>query len=502
MPQPLNQNAADAGREKKSGGVSRTIIPMVLLLFCAFATLTLMVSMPAFISVERNESTLTKLLADKGYSLITAFESVLRTGMRTQISVRLQNLLEQMTQNRDINFIAVTMPDGTIIAHSNRERVGEMLQIDGQEVTESTMHQLAPRGGVRWSLMNVEGVRSFVVYSNFSLGGPPPPGRRGQPAVAVPMIFLGMDVSPFEATRAQNRAYVTMLAGVTLLVGLACLLILYHTQKAYRARLAERRAKSRVAALEEEVRRKEKLACVGNLAAGVAHEIRNPLSSIKGYATYFAQIFPDGSDEREAASVMVREADRLNRVITDLIGLSKPTDISLKPTLAADIFSHLSRLLGKNAESRRVKIVQSVSRKCQPALVDPDRLSQAMLNLCLNALDAMPEGGMLSLKADMDCSRVRLSVEDNGLGIAPENLSHVFDPYFTTKSKGTGIGLATVHKIVEAMNGDISVTSTQAKGGKRGKTCFTVWLPTAEGAQDGGPSNGTDSTDSTKGKRV
>ncbi|MDO5536207.1 MAG: two-component system sensor histidine kinase ZraS [Desulfovibrionaceae bacterium] len=458
-------------------------IPMGIVLFFAFVTLTLMVSLPALISVERNETTLTRLLADKGFALITAFENVLRTGMRSQAGVRLQLVLEQMTQSRDINFIAVTMPDGTIIAHSNRERVGEILQIDGQEASEATMHQLSPRGEKRWSVMNVEGFRSFVVYSNFEPG--PPPGRRrppppsNRPGVPVPMIFLGMDVSPFEITRSQNRAYVTMLAGVTLLVGLACLLVLYYTQKARRARLGEKQAKSRVAALEEEMRRKEKLAAVGNLAAGVAHEIRNPLSSIKGYATYFAQRFPEGSDDREAASVMVREADRLNRVITDLIGLSKPTDVALRSTRLEEVVQHVARLLAQDAAHRNVRIVQQFARRSQPALADPDRLNQAVLNLCLNALDAMPDGGTLTLAVEMDKDRVRLEVRDTGVGIPPENLSHVFDPYFTTKAKGTGIGLATVHKIVEALNGDIAVTSSQAAGTQPGGTCFTLWLPMA-----------------------
>lgn len=453
---------------------------MGIVLFCAFVTLTLMVSLPALISVERSETTLTRLLADKGFSLIAAFENVLRTGMRSQAGVRLQLVLEQMTQSRDINFIAVTMPDGTIIAHSNRERLGEILQIDGQEASEAAMHQLSPRGEKRWSVMNMEGYRSFVVYSLFEPG--PPPGRlRGprQPGVPIPMIFLGMDVSPFEMTRTQNRAYVTMLAGVTLLVGLACLMILFFVQRARRARLAERQAKSRVAALEEEVRRKEKLAAVGNLAAGVAHEIRNPLSSIKGYATYFAQRFPDGSEDREAATVMVREADRLNRVISDLIGLSRPTDVALRPTSLEEVAQHVARLLSQDAAHRNVRIVQHVARRCSPALADPDRLNQAILNLCLNALDAMPDGGVLSLDVKMDADRVRLEIRDTGTGIPEENLSHVFDPYFTTKARGTGIGLATVHKIIEAMHGDISVTSTLATATQAGSTCFTVWLPVA-----------------------
>ncbi len=457
-------------------------IPMGIVIFFTFVTLTLMVSLPAFISVERSEATLIRLLADKGFSLITAFENVLRTGLRSQAGVRLQLVLEQMTQSGDINFIAVTMPDGTIIAHSNRERVGEILQIDGQEASEVIMHQLSPRGEKHWSIMNVEGFHSFVVYSNFEPG--PPPGRprivpRNLPPVPVPMIFLGMDVSPFEATRGQNRAYVTMLAGVSLLGGLACLLVLYHTQKARRARLAERQAKSRVAALEEEVRRKEKLAAVGNLAAGVAHEIRNPLSSIKGYATYFAQRFPEGSDDREAATVMVCEADRLNRVITDLIGLSRPTDVKLRPMHPAEVLQHVARLLSQDAAHRNVEIVHNVSRRCRPAMTDPDRLSQAVLNLCLNALDAMPDGGVLTLAADMDSDRVRLQVQDTGTGIAPEILNHIFDPYFTTKARGNGIGLATVHRIVEAMNGDIAVNSTLAGPDSPGGTCFTLWLPVA-----------------------
>ncbi len=509
-------------------------IPLGILLFFAFVTLTIMVSFPALISVERNETTLTRLLADKGFSLITAFENVLRTGMRSQVGIRLQFLLEQMSHGSDVNFIAVTMPDGTIIAHTDRTRVGEILNIDGHEASEATMHQLSPMGERRWSIMEIEGSRSFVVYCNFQPIGPDfrsrgpgermrggrghdhmdaergrqgrmppeshqqldrdgPPREHGQymgrrhgrgreaspEELPVPMIFLGMDISPFDVTRAQNRAYMTMLVGVTLLAGVACLLVLYHTQRARQSRLREKAARSRVAALEEEVRRKEKLAAVGNLAAGVAHEIRNPLSSIKGYATYFQQRFPEGSEDREAAAVMVREADRLNRVITELIGLSRPTDVALQPVDPDEVMQHVARLLAQNAASRGVKIILNL-RKCPKAEADPDRLGQAVLNLCLNALDAMPKGGKLTLATTVSEGRICLQVLDNGTGIKPENLPHVFDPYFTTKTKGTGIGLATVHKIVEAMKGEISVTSRVATERHTGETCFSIWLPMAE----------------------
>lgn len=473
--------------------------PIGFLLALAGLTLVLMVSLPAFISVERNEATLTRLLAEKGASLIMAFENILRSGMRSQPGVRLQILLEEMTRGHDITFIAVVMPDGTIVAHSNPERIGEILNIDGHEADEAAIHQLDPQGAVRWSVLNMEGTHSFVVYRNF-MPGPRPPRIQHIPLIEpkplpTPMIFLGMDVSPFEITKAQNRAYVTMLAGVTLLIGLACLLALYYAERARQSRSRQRLAEERVLVLEEEVRRKEKLAAVGNLAAGVAHEIRNPLSSIKGYATYFGMRFPEGSDDRKAATVMVKEVDRLNRVITELIGLSRPTDVNIRPTRMDDMLDHVTSLISRDAENRGVKILIRLPNKVPEALADPDRLGQALLNLCLNALDAMPDGGLLTLAISSTSDRVCLLVKDNGTGISQENLAHIFDPYFTTKAKGTGIGLATVHKIVEALKGEISVNSRQATDKHPGETIFRIWLPrvkekTPDASPDTSPDGG------------
>ena len=457
-------------------------LPLGFLLTLAGIILVLMVSLPAFISVQRNEETLAHLLADKGSSLIMAFENILRTGMRSQAGVRLQILLEEMASAPDVTFIAVAMPDGTIIAHSDRRRLGEVLSIDGREADEAAVAALAPGRTVQWSLMQMEGTRSFVAYRQFLPG----PLARRPSSLPIPAIYLGLDVSPFEVTKSQNRAYVFMLAGATLLLGLACLIALFFAERARQSRSREQEAEGRVRALEEEMRRKEKLAAVGSLAAGVAHEIRNPLSSIKGYATYFGMRFPEGSEDRKAAGVMVAEVERLNRVITELIGLSRPTDAALRPVRLDMVLDHVTSLILRDAETRRVKVVIRLPRKAPLAMADPDRLGQALLNLCLNALEAMPPGGgRLTLAAAQAGGRAIVTVKDNGTGIAPEHLSRIFDPYFTTKAKGTGIGLATVHKIVEALHGEITVASRPSEGKRQGETVFTLSLPLADAAGAG-----------------
>lgn len=239
---------------------------------------------------------------------------------------------------------------------------------------------------------------------------------------------------------------------------------------------------SEIRRLEQEVRRREKLAAVGNLAAGVAHEVRNPLSSIKGYATYFGSLFDDGSENRKAAEIMAAETDRLNRVITELLEFARPSELSTRPVDAATLVDNTLRLIRQDAEAAGVRVQTEVRPDASgetPVIEgDADRLTQALLNLCINGVQATPRGGSLTVSALRADDRVLLRVADTGRGIAHEDLSKMFDPYFTTKAAGTGLGLAVVQKIVEAHGGDIAVKSVPGKG-----TEVTVSLPAAkEGA--------------------
>ncbi len=216
--------------------------------------------------------------------------------------------------------------------------------------------------------------------------------------------------------------------------------------------------------LEEQLRRSERLAGLGRLAAGVAHEIRNPLSSIKGFATILAGRFKEDERSREIADIMVQEVERLNRVVTELLNFAKPTDLNRQVLSCKELVQNSLRLIEKDALHQGVKVESSIDPEDLQLEIDPDRFAQVLLNLYLNAIHAMKDGGTLGIRAFRENGDAVIEVADSGTGISPEHLPHVFDPYFTTKPRGVGLGLANVHKFVEAHGGEIEVESTPGKG--------------------------------------
>ncbi len=225
--------------------------------------------------------------------------------------------------------------------------------------------------------------------------------------------------------------------------------------------------------LQDEIRRQEKLAAIGGLAAGVAHEIRNPLSSIKGIASYFKGKFEPESHDQEMAGVMIEEVDHLNRVISELLEFARPTELSLELADINSLLKNSVRLIQREATAKDIQIDLTLSKDVMDTHIDPDRLSQCLLNLYINALQSMDKGGQLSIQSAMSKDgRVSIQVHDTGAGINPEDLDRIFDPYYTTKPKGTGLGLAIVHKIVEGHDGQIKVRSILGQG-----STFTITLP-------------------------
>ena len=229
--------------------------------------------------------------------------------------------------------------------------------------------------------------------------------------------------------------------------------------------------------LKREVERSQRLASLGRLAAGIAHEIRNPLSSIKGFATYFKERYRDIPEDQKTADIMIQEVDRLNRVISQLLEFARPMAIQKKHTSIQTVIQHSLKMIAGQAHGKSIRINTSLSPEIKDVPIDPDRINQILLNLYLNSIEAMEDGGTLSVNLSPDADRqgVKIAVSDTGVGISKKDLVHVFDPYFTTKQSGTGLGLAIVHKIMESHNGEVKVESDPGKG-----TTVTISLPVSE----------------------
>ncbi|MBP1738452.1 MAG: signal transduction histidine kinase [Deltaproteobacteria bacterium] len=240
-----------------------------------------------------------------------------------------------------------------------------------------------------------------------------------------------------------------------------------------------------VRGLQREIETNRRLASIGMLAAGVAHEIRNPLSSIKGFATYFKERYRNHPDDQKTAEIVIQEVDRLNRVITQLLEFARPLAIQKKRIPLQILINHSLQMVETQAQEKNIAIEKTLASEPLEAVVDPDRMNQVLLNLYLNAMQSMEgKGGVLTVTLSREKGpqpSVKISVKDTGTGIAKEDLDHVFDPYFTTKQSGTGLGLAIVHKIIESHQGEIRVESEPGHG-----TTVSFYLPLFEGRGESG----------------
>lgn len=232
--------------------------------------------------------------------------------------------------------------------------------------------------------------------------------------------------------------------------------------------------------MEERVRRQDRLATIGSLAAGIAHEIRNPLASLSGSIEMLKNDLHLSGDSKRLMEIVLREADRLNTIITEFLEYARPSASSFGPVLLRSVVDETVSLL-KNSRDYRPDI--SISTGIPPDAIvygDAQRLRQVFWNLLLNSCQAMPAGGEIIINAAIEpgtnagMERVVITVSDSGGGIPAENLTKIFDPFFTTKPGGTGLGLAIVYRIIEDHGGTIDVQSDKGHG-----TIVTITLPAA-----------------------
>ncbi|HHQ4051411.1 TPA: two-component system sensor histidine kinase ZraS [Citrobacter freundii] len=416
-------------------------------------------------------------LLEKGSVLIRALESGTRVGMGMRMHhAQQQTLLEEMAVQPGVLWFAVVDTHGTIITHSNSAMVGKTLY------SPDVLRELNSGEQERWRRIDIpvddgEKMPVLEIYRQFQpMYGP---GRHGMARcdgndehsnTPEQTIFIAFDASDLAATQAREWRNTLIVLSALAAVLLATVLTFFWYQR-YQRSYKE---------LQDAMKRKEKLMALGHLAAGVAHEIRNPLSSIKGLAKYFAERTPAGGESHELAQVMAKEADRLNRVVSELLELVKPAHLTLQKVDLNEVINHSLHLVSQDALSREI-LLQFTADTSLPAIqADPDRLTQVLLNLYLNAIHAIGHQGTITVEvSESSADRVKIVVTDSGKGIAPEQLEAIFTPYFTTKADGTGLGLAVVQNIIEQHGGTIQVTSIEGKG-----AVFTLWLPIKAKQQD------------------
>ena len=223
--------------------------------------------------------------------------------------------------------------------------------------------------------------------------------------------------------------------------------------------------------IEEQLRRADRLSALGELSAGMAHEIRNPLGSIRGTAEILREGI-DPSDRRyEFAGILIKEVDRLNRVVQDFLDFARPAPVERSRVDINEALQELLVLTRQQAVKSGVR-VELLPGDLPPAPGDREQLKQAFLNLFLNALQAMPAGGRLVIATTPLDGEVQVRFTDTGQGIPPESLEKIFNPFFTTRQEGTGLGLAITHRIVQGHGGRIEVASRIGEG-----TVFTLTFP-------------------------
>ena len=235
--------------------------------------------------------------------------------------------------------------------------------------------------------------------------------------------------------------------------------------------------------LELALKRQDRLAALGELSARMAHEIRNPLAAISGSVQLLSGNSCLRDHEARLLAIVLRESERLNGLITDFLAYARPASPRLERFRLADLIDDLKTLLSADARFKGVELVVQVLPETE-LLADRGQMHQAVLNLMQNAAEAMPQGGMLTLAATRQdgvddvgqrIALVSISVGDQGGGLDEETSRHLFEPFWTTKPDGTGLGLATVYRIVEAHGGSI-----QAQAREGGGTVFTILLPIME----------------------
>jgi signal transduction histidine kinase len=280
---------------------------------------------------------------------------------------------------------------------------------------------------------------------------------------------VGLQTRESDTLLSENRRHIFIWTGVMMTIGLAAMVLLFSFQN---------RHLSRLQAMQERLHQAERLSSLGKLGAGVAHEIRNPLNAISIAVQRLKREFLPPDEERQGefqqlTQVVREEIGRLNAIVEDFLSLSRSGRLDLKPQSIENLLQKTLFLVQEEARTRGIQIQAHGADSCPPVPMDAPKMQQVLLNLLKNSLESIPGEGRITLAVEPAGKEyIRITVADTGKGLSPEEQQRIFDPYYTTKEKGVGLGLAIAHEIILAHGGNIRVKSEPGQG-----TTFEVFLP-------------------------
>ena len=359
--------------------------------------------------------------------------------------IGVQTQIENLGKHSDSEFIAFLDSNLNVVAHTDRGRIGQQ---EKDPLLGRVKANGKPFGQV---VVRSDGKRYFEVV---------------EPVANLGFLKIGLSVQSMEAAW-QNSLQAIVILGIAIVAaGILGMAAIFHNQNLH---LQE------VKALEIEVLRTERLSALGNVAATVAHEVRNPLNAISMGLQRLKLEFQPTEDRHQYSrltELMLGESRRINSIVEQFLALARPVELKTESLPLQEVLKELAALEERHARQSNVRI-EIIAASDLPALkADPSHLTQVLLNLMVNGIQAMPQGGTLTLEAKRSNGNILIAVTDTGTGIAPEHEGRIFDPYFTTKVQGTGLVLAISRRLIEAHGGTIKVAN-QASGGSR----FEISLP-------------------------
>ena len=471
------------------------MVNLLLLLFVAGA---------AFLIEHRQRTATVQEVEKRALLLAQALDSAVAADLMTYNYVSIEQTVRKFGEKPDVVYIVVLDKEGTVAAQflrnyplnqflgqrSQGTRAGDptISQVHMPGTQQDTVYDVywpvrvegsrEPWGGIRLGV-SLQGLHKEIAQTRWQIAG-----------IGVLALLVGSLAATLLANR-MTRPIQGLMQGAAAVGSGDLAHRIEVTSRDELGRLSEAFNEmttqlARVRDLEERLRRADRLAALGTMAAGIAHDIRNPLTSILIFSQLMSLHHDDPEVRAKFDRIVPRELERVQAVIEDMMELARPSALHLEPTSLNEVLTQALELLEGQAANQGIKIIREFGQELPYCMADRKRIHRCLSNLLTNAIQAMPRGGDLTvntcLAADpaLAASRtdstsdpmIRVTIADTGQGIPPERLSRIFDPFYTTKEKGLGLGMAITHRIVEDHKGTIDVQSQVGLG-----TTFIIHLP-------------------------